>query len=134
MEDLRVYIVNPGRKEEDVGRWFRMPVNPDEVMEQLGAGDYVIRDYELPFKLNEDMQFEEVNQLCVMVEELPQYIKDEFLVLLEHFDGSVEYLYENYSSIRRYPDCETIADVMSLYRLGDGEYIETRHGIYEIDR
>ena len=133
MEDLRVYIVNP-EKNEEVGQWFRMPVNMDGVREQLGAGDYVIRDYELPFKFNEDMQLEEVNQLCMMVEELPQYVKDEFSVLLEHFDGSVEYLYENYDRIRRYSDCETIADVMSLYRLGDGTYIETGHGIYEIDR
>lgn len=133
MEDLRVYVVNPETSEEDAGVWFEMPVSIDEVREVIGQGDYVIRDYELPFEIDEDMSLEEINRLCKMLIELPQYILDEFQVLLEHFEGSVEYLCENYDCIHRYSDCETITDVMSLYRLGDGTYIETGHGIYEID-
>lgn len=132
MEDLRVYVVDP---EIGVGAWFEMPVNLDEVRELIGQGnDYVIRNWDLPFEVDEDMPLEEVNRLCELLMELPQYVQDEFLVLLGHFDGDIEYLYENSNCIKRYSDCETIADVMSLYRLGDGTYIETGHGVYEIDR
>lgn len=132
MEDLRVYVVD---LEIGVGAWFEMPVNLDEVRDLIGQGNnYAIRNWDLPFEIDEDMPLEEVNRLCKMVVELPQYVQDEFLVLLGHFDFNVEYLCEKYDCIHRYSDCETVADVMSLYRLGDGTYIETGHGVYEIDR
>lgn len=133
MEDLRVYVVVPEKSGEDVGAWFEMPVNLDEVRGLIGQGDYVIRNYELPFEVNEDMPLEEVNRQCEMLMELPQYVQDELLVLLGHFDGDIEYLYENFNCIKRYSDCETIADVLSLYRPEDGTYVETNHGVYLID-
>lgn len=142
MEKMMIHLADVRSGEDDYGfdgylsQWFDCPVNFEEVKEKLMVDNeeqIVIEDYRLPFEIDEDTSIYEVNRLCEMLMDLPQYIKDEFSVLLEHFDNNVEYLCENHSCIKRYSDCETIADVMSLYRLGDGTYIETGHGIYEID-
>ena len=36
--------------------------------------EYAIHDYELPFEIDEYTPIEEVNRLCEMVEDLPEYI------------------------------------------------------------
>ena len=74
MIEMRVYIEkrDKTREMEQPGVWFTPPIDYDELEERIGVTDqepdYVIRDYELPFEIDEDMMIEELNCLCQMVE------------------------------------------------------------------
>lgn len=144
-----------------MGAWFTPPVDYDEMVERIGLNEryeeYAIHDYELPFEIDEYTPIEEVNRLCEMVEDLPDYIQDELRELAGHF-GGIEELCDNQDRIFYYPDCEDMADLAEhfLYETGtmdsvpeelrdyidfeaygrnletSGTYIETNHGIYEI--
>ena len=80
MEEMRVYIANLGKYNEGevVGAWFEPPIDMDEVRERIGLNEqyeeYAIHDYELPFEIGEYTPIEEINRLCEMVENLPDYI------------------------------------------------------------
>ena len=81
---MRIYIANLGKYNEGelVGAWFTPPVDFEEVKERIGLNDeyeeYAIHDYELPFAIDEYTPIEEVNRLCEMVEDLPEYIQEEY--------------------------------------------------------
>lgn len=160
---MRIYVANLGKYVEGelVGAWFTPPVDYDEMVERIGLNEryeeYAIHDYELPFEIDEYTPIEEVNRLCEMVEDLPDYIQDELRELAGHF-GGIEELCDNQDRIFYYPDCEDMADLAEhfLYETGtmdsvpeelrdyidfeaygrnletSGTYIETNHGIYEI--
>ncbi len=74
MVEMRVYIEkrHKSREIEQPGAWFTPPIDYDELEERIGVTDqepdYVIRDYELPFEIDEDMMIEELNCLCQLVE------------------------------------------------------------------
>ena len=51
--------------------------------------EYAIHDYELPFDIDEYTPIEEVNRLCEMVSDLPEYIQDNLKELQSYF-GSIE--------------------------------------------
>ena len=80
MEEMRVYIANLGKYNEGelVGAWFEPPIDFDEVKERIGLNEqyeeYAIHDFELPFEIGEYTPIEEINRLCEMVEDLPDYI------------------------------------------------------------
>ena len=80
VEEMRIYIANLGKYNEGelVGAWFTPLVDFEEVKERIGLNDeyeeYAIHDYELPFEIDEYTPIEEVNRLCEMVEDLPEYI------------------------------------------------------------
>ena len=82
MEEMRVYIANLGKYNEGelVGAWFEPPIDMDEVRERIGLNEqyeeYAIHDFELPFEIGEYTPIEEINRLCEMVEDLPDYIRD----------------------------------------------------------
>lgn len=88
---MRVYIANLGKYNEGelVGAWFTPPIDFDEVRERIGLNDqyeeYVIHDYELPFDIDAYTPIEEVNRLCEMVEELPEYLQEELSELQSYF-------------------------------------------------
>ena len=81
MEEMRVYVANLGKYNEGelVGAWFEPPIDYDEMAERIGLNEfyeeYAIHDYELPFDIDEYTPIEEVNRLCEMVEDLPEYIQ-----------------------------------------------------------
>ena len=87
MEEMRVYVANLGKYNEGelVGDWFEPPIDYDEMAERIGLNEfyeeYAIHDYELPFEIDEYTPIEEVNRLCEMVEDLPEYIQDISAVL-----------------------------------------------------
>ena len=97
LEEMRIYIANLGKYNEGelVGAWFTPPVDFEEVKERIGLNDeyeeYAIHDYELPFEIDEYTPIEEVNRLCEMVENLPEYIQEELSELQSYF-GSIEEL------------------------------------------
>ena len=57
--EMRVYIEkrHKSREIELVGAWFTPPIDYDELEERIGVTDqepdYVIRDYELPFEIDD---------------------------------------------------------------------------------
>ena len=72
--------------------------------------EYAIHDYELPFEIDEYTPIEEVNRLCEMVEDLPEYIQDNLKELQGYF-SSIEDLCDHQDDIIYYPGCEDMADV-----------------------
>lgn len=97
-----------------VGTWFTSPVDYDKMAERIGLNEfyeeYAIHDYELLFEIDEYMPIEEVNRLCEMVEDLPEYIQDGLSELLG-FYSSLEELCEHADEIIHYPDCNDMTDV-----------------------
>ena len=116
MEEMRVYVANLGKYNEGelVGAWFEPPIDYDEMAERIGLNDqyeeYAIHDYELPFDIDEYTPIEEVNRLCEMVEDLPEYIQDNLKELQGYF-SSIEDLCDHQDDIIYYPGCEDMADV-----------------------
>ena len=138
MEEMRIYIANLGKYNEGelVGAWFTPPVDFEEVKERIGLNDeyeeYTIHDYELPFEIDEYTPIEEVNRLCEMVEDLPEYIQEELSELQSYF-GSIEesgQLGELPAHLQNYIDYAAYGRDMEL----DGTFIVTNHGVYEIIR
>ena len=113
---MRIYIANLGKYNEGelVGAWFTPPVDFEEVKERIGLNDeyeeYAIHDYELPFAIDEYTPIEEVNRLCEMVEDLPEYIQEELSELQSYF-GSIEELCEHEDDIICHSGCDDMADV-----------------------
>lgn len=101
MLEMRVYIEkrDKTREIEQPGAWFTPPIDYDELEERIGVTDqepdYVIRNYELPFEIDEDMMIEELNCLCQMVDELPESVQKNIETLLMEY-GNVRNLYEHF--------------------------------------
>lgn len=126
MEEMRIYIANLGKYNEGelVGAWFTPPVDFEEVKERIGLNDeyeeYAIHDYELPFEIDEYTPIEEVNRLCEMVEDLPEYIQEELSKLQSYF-GSIEELCEHEDDIICHSGCDDMADVARYYLEESGQ-------------
>ena len=144
-------------------RWFPSFTEFIDHKDQIGLNDeyeeYAIHDYELPFEIDEYTPIEEVNRLCEMVEDLPEYIQEELSELQSYF-GSIEELCEHEDDIICHSGCDDMADVARYYleesgQLGelpahlqnyidyasygrdmelDGTFVVTNHGVYEILR
>ncbi|KPG69759.1 antirestriction protein ArdA [Enterococcus sp. RIT-PI-f] len=118
MEQMRIYIANLGKYNEDelVGAWFTPPVDFDEVKEQIGLNDdyeeYAIHDYELPFEIDEYTSIEEINRLCDSAKELEETPIGEVASKIQHaFFNSFEEMVERVDDIIYYPDCSDMSDV-----------------------
>ena len=162
MEEMRVYIANLGKYNEGelVGAWFEPPIDFDEVKERIGLNEqyeeYAIHDFELPFEIGEYTPIEEINRLCEMVEDLPDYIRDNMGSLLSYYSG-VEDFCEHADDIILWSGCDTTADVAeqmldeglisdaTLRRYFDsvqygrdlsmeGDFVETKDGVFELVR
>ena len=123
---MRIYIANLGKYNEGelVGAWFTPPVDYDEMAERIGLNqryeEYAIHDYELPFEIDEYTPIEEVNRLCEMVEDLPEYIQEELSELQSYF-GSIEELCEHEDDILCHSGCDDMADVARYYLEENGQ-------------
>jgi len=162
VDEMRVYVANLGKyvESELVGAWFTPPIDYDEMAERIGLNgsyeEYAIHDYELPFDVDEYTTIEEINRLCEMVMELPDYIQDELKVIKGYF-GSIEELCEHQDDIICYSGCNDMSDVAREFveegMLGEipdslinyidyeafgrdleysGTFIVTNHGVIEI--
>lgn len=116
MEDMRVYIANLGKYNEGelVGAWFEPPIDFDEVKERIGLNDryeeYAIHDYELPFDIGEYTSIEEVNRLCALVEDFPDYVQDNLKEIMCHYN-SLDELADKVDDISVWDGCESMSDV-----------------------
>lgn len=161
MEEMRVYVANLGKYNEGelVGAWFEPPIDYDEMAERIGLNEfyeeYAIHDYELPFEIGEYTPIEEVNRLCELVENLPDYIVNNLRELTGYF-SSLEDLCEHEDDIILWSGCNDMSDV--AYAMVDegcievpehlrnyfdyeaygrdlffsGTFVETRDGVIEI--
>ena len=163
MEEMRVYVANLGKYNEGelVGAWFEPPIDYDEMAERIGLNsryeEYAIHVSELPFDIDEYTSIEEVNRLCEMVSDLPEYIQDNLKELQGYF-SSIEELCDHQDDIIYYPGCEDMTGVArfmvedgalevpehlldyfdyeaygrDLYL--EGNFVITRDGVFEINR
>lgn len=163
MEEMKVYIANLGKYNEGelVGAWFTPPIDIEEVKEVIGLNgeyeEYAIHDYELPFEIGEYESIEEINRLCEMVSELPEYVQAELSELESYFCNMKE-LCEHADDIILYSDCENMKEVARYLieetgLLGEvpatlqnyidykaygrdlemeGNFVVTNHGVFEI--
>ena len=80
MEEWKIYIANLGKYNEGqmVGRWYTVPVNIEQVKEELGLNgdyeEYAIHDYELPFDIGEYESIERINNIYHQLEDADEDI------------------------------------------------------------
>ena len=116
MEDMRVYIANLGKYNEGelVGAWFEPPIDFDEVKERIGLNDryeeYAIHDYELPFQIEEYTPIEEVNRLCALVEDFPDYVQNNLEEIMCYY-SSLDELSDEVDEIMVWDGCESMSEV-----------------------
>lgn len=84
--EIRVYVANLAKYNEGklVGEWLTLPVDPDELREQiakiLGADEeYAIHDYEAPFEIHE---YQDIYKLNETLQELADITEDEAVINL----------------------------------------------------
>lgn len=123
------------------------------------SSDYTIKESDMPFDVDLDRYptIEDINILFDNVLELPEEIQEE-ISELKHYFGSIEELCDHADDIILYSHCDDMADVAQYYieetgALGEipsylqnyidyeafgrdlyieGNFLETRHGIFEI--
>ncbi len=120
--EMRVYIANLGKynQGELVGAWFTLPIDYEEMAEQIGLDEeyeeYAIHDYELPFRVDEYTPIGELNKLCESLEELEgSPIYDELSEICGMWFNNLAELVENVDDIICYSDCDDMEDVARYY-------------------
>lgn len=144
--------------------WFDLPIDIAKFEELLGVGaesrDYRIIEKVLPYAddVHEHTSIYQLNELKLMYQRLPDYIKAEYKQLLTYYEN-LEELYNYRYVVICYPDCKSMIDV-ARFKLAtspafqnlsedcqtyyfdyeayanhlqeNGRFLETEHGIYEI--
>ena len=120
-EDMAVYIANLGKYNEGelVGAWFTFPIDEDDVAERIGLNkyyeEYAILDTDnFPMEISEYISIKELNNICEMVQELPEYIAEALDEFISHY-GSLEEVAEHKDEVYYYPDCDDMTDVAYYY-------------------
>ncbi len=117
MKEMRVYIKK--RNGEAAGMWFVLPVNEEDLREQLEMENSLEEieiwdNSELPFSFSETATLDEVNHLYDLVCELADTpIEPEIRTIQSVWFTSLEELVSQKDHIRSYPGCETMEDVAS---------------------
>jgi len=121
--EMSVYIVNIGKchEGEEVGAWFTPPLNYEDIAEKIGLNEeyqaYVIRDYDLPFRIEKHTGIDEINHLCSLVEELRDqdwYDAIPELLTCGHF-RDLHDLIESPNDIVHWKSCESMSDIARKY-------------------
>lgn len=118
MEDMRVCIANISEcynEGELVEAWFEPPIDFDEVKERIGlnswSDEYAIHNYELPFDIDEYTPIEEINRLCALVKDFPNYVQDNLGKIMCYY-GSLDALANVVDDIYAWCDCDSLSDVV----------------------
>ena len=143
-----------------VGRWYTVPVNIEQVKEELGLNgdyeEYAIHDYELPFDIGEYESIERINNIYHQLEDADEDILADLEDLMWEFD-SIEELIERIEDLVFYKGFDTLEDLAIDYveqgLMGEvppalqyyidyaaiardmaieGRYVTTDNGIWEI--
>ena len=118
MEDMRVCIANISEcynEGELVEAWFEPPIDFDEVKERIGlnswSDEYAIHNYELPFDIDEYTPIEEINRLCALVKDFPNYVQDNLGKIMCYY-GSLDALANVVDDIYAWCGCDSLSDVV----------------------
>lgn len=138
MEDMRVCIANISEcynEGELVEAWFEPPIDFDEVKERIGlnswSDEYAIHNYELPFDIDEYTPIEEINRLCALVKDFPNYVQDNLGKIMCYY-GSLDALANVVDDIYAWYGCDSLSDVVDKL-MWDEDFIKSRIVRY-IDR
>ncbi len=154
--ELKVYIENlESNAEESKRAWFNLPVNYNDLQEQIGIKTIIDRfkiiGYDLPFSVDEDVTLGELNRWAKEIEEMNPPINECencFEKLLKYHHNNIDELYHANNHIRFYPGMKNfreLADYLyedeyispwgiaedALELEGQGNYILTDCGIFE---
>lgn len=74
--------------------WFNLPVSRNAIEYRLGElDDYVITDYDLPFKIKEGISIEKLNDFANRFEQLSSFLRKNASAIIEaHYSGIEEFL------------------------------------------
>lgn len=121
MDAMSVYIANLGKyvEGEEVGAWFTLPVNIEDVKERIGLNseyeECAIHDCDnIPFEVDEYMSLEELNRCYYLLEEIEDKIPmDDLKAVMDGSGYSVDELAEHIDDVYIY---EGIGDMEELAR------------------
>ena len=115
---MRVCIANISEcynEGELVEAWFEPPIDFDEVKERIGlnswSDEYAIHNYELPFDIDEYTPIEEINRLCALVKDFPNYVQDNLGKIMCYY-GSLDALANVVDDIYAWCGCDSLSDVV----------------------
>lgn len=115
--DMQVYIVNTVKynEGETVGVWLKPPIDIEVLKERLFLdnenSDYLILNYDLPFCVDEHVEIEELNRLCVLAEKLEGTpVEYEIAAIEQYFFSGFEDLVDHVGDIKHYP-CDNMEEV-----------------------
>ena len=122
MDDMKIFLINLDRQEQDTGSaWFTLPCDIEEMKETIGlpanSEHYLISDFSLPFEITENVDLSTINEVCMSIagndfpyEDIRFLQKAWFRTLLELRNGLDE--------ITRYEKCSTMEEV-STYLINE---------------
>ena len=115
---MRVFIANISESYNEgelVEAWFEPPIDFDEVKERIGlnswSDEYAIHNYELPFDIDEYTPIEEINRLCALVKDFPNYVQDNLGKIMCYY-GSLDALANVVDDIYAWCGCDSLSDVV----------------------
>ena len=115
---MRVCIANISEcynEGELVEAWFEPLIDFDEVKERIGlnswSDEYAIHNYELPFDIDEYTPIEEINRLCALVKDFPNYVQDNLGKIMCYY-GSLDALANVVDDIYAWCGCDSLSDVV----------------------
>ena len=72
MDDMKIFLINLDRQEQDTGSaWFTLPCDIEEMKETIGLSAdserYLISDFSLPFEIAENVDLSTINEVCMSI-------------------------------------------------------------------
>lgn len=117
MNEMRVCIESRLSTAEEIrSAWFTLPIDEEELEEQLGVSidneDYSITEMELPFadEVSEDTTIERLNDLYHTFESLPADLQEDYGELMCYFT-SLDELHQYRNDMIHYSWCNSMTDV-----------------------
>ncbi|WP_348922147.1 antirestriction protein ArdA [Enterococcus rotai] len=112
MDEIKIFVApytNPS-----LGRWFTLPMSVSQIENEVrriandeSIEDFMISDFEAPFKISETEGLDYVNELAEKLEDLPDEVKHNLVRLSEYEDigdiidnGAENFIFTGESSMR----------------------------------
>ncbi|WP_195478132.1 antirestriction protein ArdA [Enterococcus faecalis] len=114
---IELYIENPALKR---GRWFELPIHLEEIQERLALEEeqeYLVTDYNAPYKISRYEDFEFMNELAENLEEYSGHHAINYLDELVEYGFYEDLLeaFEHIEDIQVYKDCYSYKDYAEYY-------------------
>lgn len=118
MVEIKIFVTNLGKRAKGtkLGRWFTLPTSYEDIAEEIDMeeqDDYLIQEYEAPFKINEQDSIENLNYIAELFDEHANSPVIDYageLVEVGYY-GSVEEALDSIDEIIVYEGCTSMTDV-----------------------